>query len=107
MLFIGSTKKEVGLTPSVSAGGMHHVLDIALRLFPSLAECPFQRTWAGLRPKAAHSRPLLGPAPQWENVLIASGHSGFGILLSAITGELMAELIATGQVPSLMRPFVP
>jgi glycine oxidase len=40
-------------------------------------------------------------------VIIASGHGGFGVLLSAITGETIVELVATGQAPEVIRPFVP
>ena len=38
--------------------------------------------------------------------MIASGHGGFGILLSTITGETISELVTTGQVPESIRPFV-
>jgi glycine/D-amino acid oxidase-like deaminating enzyme len=63
--------------------------------------------WAGLRPKSRTSIPLLGNAPSWKNVTIATGHGGFGVTLSAITGENIAELIIKGQVPELLQPFVP
>ena len=104
---IGTTKADVGFDTSVSAGGVLHLLQVATQLLPALANCSIQRMWAGLRPKTLDSRPLLGPIPLWENVTIASGHGGFGVLLSAVTGETMAELVTTGQVPEIIRPFVP
>ncbi len=61
--------------------------------------------WAGLRPASHPSVPLLGSAPFWENVTIAGEHGGFGVTLSAITGENIAELIIGGQVLELLRPF--
>jgi glycine oxidase len=103
---IGATKADVEFDTSVSAGGALHLLQIATQLLPALAHCSIQRMWAGLRPKTPDSRPLLGPIPSWENVVIASGHGGFGVLLSAITGETVAELVTTGRVPEVIRPFV-
>ncbi|MHB8600218.1 MAG: glycine oxidase ThiO [Ktedonobacteraceae bacterium] len=104
---IGATKADVGFDTSVSAGGVLHLLKVATQLLPALAYCSVQRMWAGLRPKTFDSRPLLGPISSWENVVIASGHGGFGVLLSAVTGETMAELVTTGRVPEIIRPFVP
>lgn len=106
-LIVGATKADIGFDTSVSAGGTLHLLEVATRFLPTLAHCPIQRMWAGLRPKTPNSRPLLGPIPSWENVVIASGHGGFGVLLSAITGETVAELVITGQVPEIIQPFVP
>jgi glycine oxidase len=104
---VGATKADVGFDTSVSAGGALHLLQVATQLLPALAYCSIQRMWAGLRPKTLDSRPLLGPIPSWENVVIASGHGGFGVLLSAITGETVAELVTTGTVPEIIQPFVP
>jgi glycine oxidase len=106
-IVIGATKAEVGFDTSVSAGGALHLLNVATQLMPALAQCPIHRMWSGLRPKTPHSRPLLGPIPAWENVSIASGHGGFGITLSAITGETIADLVVTGTAPEIIRPFFP
>ena len=104
---IGATKADVGFDTSVSAGGTLHLLEVATQLLPALASCSIRRMWAGLRPKTPDSRPVMGTLPSWKNVTIASGHGGFGVLLSIITGETIAELVTTGQVPEIIRPFVP
>jgi len=106
-MVVGATKADVGFDTSVSAGGVLHLLTVATQLLPALAYCSIQHVWAGLRPKTLDSRPLLGPIPSWENVVIASGHGGFGVLLSAITGEVIAELVTTGTAPEIIRSFVP
>jgi glycine oxidase len=106
-LIVGATKAEAGFDTSVSVGGVLHLLDIATRLIPDLAQCAIERTWAGLRPKTPDSRPLLGRVPSWENVTLACGHGGFGITMSAITGEALADLLATGQAPAVIGPFAP
>jgi glycine oxidase len=106
ILVVGATKADVGFDTSVTAAGALHLRTIAAQIMPALAHSHIQRMWAGLRPKTPDSRPLLGPIPFWENVIIASGHGGFGILLSVITGETISELVMTGEVPEIIRPFV-
>ena len=106
-VIIGATKADVGFDISVSAGGVQHLLDVAIRLLPALATCPIVRMWACLRPKTPDSRPLLGALPGWSNLTAACGHGGFGITLSIVTGEAIAELVATGQCPEFIRPFAP
>ena len=104
-LVVGATKADVGFNSSVSAEGALHLFTVATQLLPVLESSSILRMWAGLRPKTPDSRPLLGSIPPWENVTIASGHGGFGILLSAITGETISELITTGQTHEIIRPF--
>jgi len=107
IVLIGGTKAEVGFDTSVSAGGTLQLLQVATQLVPELATCSVQRMWAGLRPKTSTLHPLLGPIPSWENATVASGHGGFGIMLSAITGESIATLIATGTTPQVISLFAP
>ncbi len=106
-VLVGATKAEVGFNTAVSAKGVLHLLRVATQLVPALGNSSLHHMWAGLRPKSRTSIPLLGTAPLWENVTIASGHGGFGVTLSAITGESIAELIIRGQVPELLQPFAP
>ena len=106
-VLVGATKAEVGFDTAVSANGALHLLRVATQLVPALGNSSIHHMWAGLRPKSRTSVPLLGVAPPWENVTIASGHGGFGVTLSAITGESIAELIIRGQIPEILQPFAP
>src|SRR5438876_7212433 len=52
-------------------------------------------------------RPVLRPSPSLANVFYATGHFRSGILLSAITGEILADLV-NGRQPALdLAPFSP
>lgn len=104
-LIVGATQEEVGFDTHVTASGLHLLLDAAIKLVPTLAESPVERIWAGLRPKTPDNYPILGKLAHWENVLVATGHSSFGVLLSAITGQTIAELVVHGQTPEIIRPF--
>ncbi|GAC1392204.1 MAG: glycine oxidase ThiO [Ktedonobacteraceae bacterium] len=104
-IIVGATQEEVGFDTHVTAGGLSSLLDAAIKLVPALAECPVERIWAGLRPKTPDNYPILGKLAGWENVIVATGHNSFGMLLSAITGQTIAELIMRAQTPEIIRPF--
>ncbi len=104
-LYVGATHEDTGFTPTVTAQGTARLLEAACKLVPALAGCAVERAWAGLRPSTPDRRPVLGPAPGWENVALACGHNGFGVLLSAVTGQVIADLVTSGQLPDGARPF--
>lgn len=63
--------------------------------------------WAGLRPMSPDDLPLIGPAPGWSNLWVASGHGMLGLTMAPATGRLVAEQV-TGAAPHIdPRPFSP
>lgn len=104
-VIVGATKEEVGFDTRVTAGGALWLLEAAIKLMPALEQCTVERLWTGLRPKTPDTFPILGRATGWKNVTLAVGHSSFGVLLSAITGQTIADLVTTGQLPESIRPF--
>jgi glycine oxidase len=101
----GSTMELVGYDRRVTASGLHHVLDVALRLAPALAEAPVTDAWANFRPTTADQLPILGPSGH-EGLLLATGHFRNGILLSPITAEIIAALIVDGRAIVDLGPFL-
>ncbi len=101
-LVVGSTMEEVGYTRGVSAGGLRHVLDHALGLFPGLAPAPLLRTWSSFRPGSPDGRALVGKVPTgW----VASGHFRNGILLAPLTARLLAAaMLDGGALPPAWSP---
>ncbi len=104
-LLIGATKEEMGFDTSVMEEGSSWLYATATRLIPALAEGKIQASWAGLRPKTPDSHPIVDFLAPWENVLVAAGHNSVGVILSAITGQCLAEMVTTGNTPHLMQPF--
>jgi glycine oxidase len=104
-IIVGATKEEVGFDTSVTDQGQSWLTQTATRLVPSLNQSSIERVWAGLRPKTPDSWPILGPTPQWENVTLATGHNSIGIILSAITGQMIAECVTRRYVPNTIHPF--
>lgn len=104
-IFVGATVEQAGFAKQTTAAGISWLLAGAIRLAPALAEAPIARMWAGLRPWSQDGQPIMGYAPGWENVILATGHSGVGFETSAISGQCLAELLTGGEVPALIRPF--
>ncbi len=104
-IIVGATKEEVGFDAHITAGGIAWLLNTAMKLTPVLEHSAIERIWAGLRPKTPDTLPILGAAPHWENVTLATGHNSIGVLLSAITGQTIAECVTTGRTPEIIRSF--
>ena len=77
---------------------------IARDLFP-LAERLDTEPWMGARPCTPDMLPIIGPAPRHANLWFAFGHAHHGLTLGAVTGRLLAEMIA-GEPPLVdPRPY--
>jgi len=104
-IYVGATVEQVGFDKNNTVSGLMWLLSHVVELIPAFAEAALADIWAGLRPWSADSYPILGKAPGWENVILATGHGAGGFELSAITGKAIAEFITTGQVPEVIQAF--
>jgi glycine oxidase len=103
---VGATVEEQGFDTRVTAGAVHDLLRAALELLPDVAELELTETVVGLRPGSPDNAPMLGPAGP-QGLVVATGHYRNGILLTPVTADAVAELLATGRVPDLIAPFAP
>ncbi|MFF7049050.1 glycine oxidase ThiO [Streptomyces griseorubiginosus] len=105
-LVIGATSEELGWDTTVTAGGVYELLRDAHELVPGITELPLTETRAGLRPGSPDNAPLLGPT-DLPGLLLATGHYRNGVLLTPVSGDAMAHVLATGELPEVARPFTP
>jgi sarcosine oxidase, subunit beta len=75
-----------------------------LELFPSLGHVRILRQWAGLCDMTPDYSPIMGQT-EVEGFLVDVGWGTYGFKASPVCGKRMAELIATGETPELLRPF--
>jgi len=94
---LGSTREDVGYVKNVTVEGLEQLRSAGCRVIPRLKNATMIRTWAGLRPYTPDETPILGKVDEIEGFIMASGHFRNGILLSAITGKLISELIVDGR----------
>jgi D-amino-acid dehydrogenase len=79
---------------------------IARELFP-LAERLDAEPWMGARPCTPDMLPVLGRAPRHRDLYFAFGHAHHGLTLAAVTGRLIAEMVA-GETPFVdPMPYAP
>lgn len=102
---IGATEEERGTDTAVTAGGLLDLLRPAADLVPGIVEYPVTETPAGLRPGTPDNAPIIGPL--MRNVIVAAGHYRNGVLLAPVTADAVADLVATGAVPDVVKPFTP
>ncbi|CAM5527321.1 glycine oxidase ThiO [Streptomyces hirsutus] len=103
---IGATSEEQGWDTTVTAGGVYELLRDAHELVPGITELPLTETRAGLRPGSPDNAPLLGPSAL-AGLVLATGHHRNGVLLTPVTGDVLAEVLTTGELPAEARPFTP
>ncbi|WP_225822729.1 glycine oxidase ThiO [Streptomyces naphthomycinicus] len=105
-LVVGATSEELGWDTTVTAGGVYELLRDAHELVPGITELPLTETRAGLRPGSPDNAPLLGPSGL-AGLLLATGHYRNGVLLTPVTGDVLAHTLVTGELPEEARPFTP
>lgn len=66
-----------------------------------------EESWFGWRPMTVDDLPILGRTAQFENLVIATGHGMLGMSLSAITGNLIADIIDHRSPVVDIAPFSP
>ncbi len=102
----GSTSEKAGFVKEVTVGGLKTILTNATEISPEVTTLPMVDSWSGLRPRAADGLPVLGPCGEIDGLIFATGHYRNGILLTPITGELIASVILD-QPPPALTPFSP
>ena len=103
--FVGNSREFAGYDTAPDGAMTDAILAHAIAFMPSLADAPIATRGAGLRPSTPDGLPILGPVDGMEGFIMASGHEGDGIALSAITGQLIADAITTGAQADL-APFL-
>jgi glycine oxidase len=107
-LVVGATVEENTFDKKVSVAGISQLLQRAERLLPAISSAEWESCWAGLRPQSTGGMPILGAHPDMRGLYIATGHFRNGILLSPLTGILMAELIeGKAEAMDILKPFEP
>ncbi len=105
-LLIGATSTPNTFDKKVSVQGIASLLEQAQQILPNIREAEWEKAWAGTRPQTEDGLPYIGEHPNYERVWIAAGHYRNGILLSPITGVLVADLIegkGSGEID--LSPF--
>lgn len=89
-----------GYDRTVEPDRAQSVLAAVRALFPALGEDLEPEFWCGLRPMTPDGVPVLGRAPDRDNLYLNTGHGTLGWTLAMGSAALLAELIS-GSEPSV------
>jgi len=63
--------------------------------------------WYGWRPMTFDDLPIIGYSGRWKNLMLATGHGMLGVTMSAVTGELVAQMLTGAETALDTAPFNP
>ena len=75
-----------------------------LELFPFIGKLRILRQWAGIADMTPDFSPVMGITPL-DNYYIDAGWGTWGFKATPVCGKRMAETVATGRMPDLIKPF--
>ena len=75
-----------------------------LELMPGISRMRLLRQWSGLCDMTPDYSPVMGFTPV-EGFLVDVGWGTYGFKAGPVSGEQMAEAVATGRTPKLIEPF--
>ncbi len=104
-IYIGATQVDHSFDKNVTPGGIASLIERAVQLVPQILDAPWERVWAGVRPQTGDGLPYIGEHPFWKGLFIAAGHYRNGILLSPVTGTLVADLLEGRPDEQLLSAF--
>jgi glycine oxidase len=93
---VGVTKEGVGLDEASTEAGRAHLIAGAVRIFPDMAGAVLLEHLTALRPQGPSGFPIVGKAPEWENVYVANGGGIKGVLLCTGIGQAIRDLLLEG-----------
>jgi glycine oxidase len=104
---VAATEEYVGFDRRVTGDGIAWLLELTRTLCPVLLQGEVAETWTGLRPGSETNDPLIGPVPGFSGLWVSAGHFRTGAKEAPATAELVAEALAIGEIPPLLRAFDP
>lgn len=91
--FVEFNRPDAPPDPRKWAKLRQHVRELGLPFGEADAE------WMGARPTLPDYLPAIGRSMRSKHIYYAFGHQHLGLTLGAVTGDLVAEMVATGAAP--------
>ncbi|CAG9622587.1 glycine oxidase ThiO [Sutcliffiella rhizosphaerae] len=104
-IVIGATMIPNTFSENVTVGGISSLMMEAMKILPTIKDSTFEKVWSGIRPQTKDGLPYLGKHPNFANLVVATGHYRNGILLSPLTGKLIANIVLGQAVPTYLKAF--
>ena len=89
----GSTLEYVGFNKETTESAYQDLWRAAVNMVPYLEHAPVVKQWAGLRPGSKDGIPTIDRHPEFENLVICSGHFRNGVIHGLGSARIAAELL--------------
>lgn len=107
-IVVGASEEHgAGFNRDVTPEALASLFGALKAVAPDLATASFESAWVGFRPGSADAKPQLGPHPEMDRVIYATGHFRNGILLAPITGRWISEYLLGRADVTAFAPFLP
>jgi sarcosine oxidase, subunit beta len=93
-------------TTNVTARYIKHQAEALTELMPCLRGLKFMRMWAGLADMTPDMAPIIDGNHLIQGYYMDCGWGFFGFKAGPVVGKYMAEFMASGQCPEILKPFV-
>jgi glycine/D-amino acid oxidase-like deaminating enzyme len=90
-VLIGSSRQFGTTDAAVERKILSAMLARAAEYMPGITDLSAIRAWTGFRAATPDHLPLIGRAPGFRNVWLATGHEGLGISTSLATARILAD----------------
>lgn len=109
VLLLWPDAAEPGFEATVPQAWIEQVARLARARVPRLRGIPLDpgSAWAGLYEMSPDRHAILGRSPELNNVYLANGSSGHGVMHSPAIGQLLSELILEGRASVDIRELSP
>jgi glycine oxidase len=106
-VLVGATVEDAGFDERTTVAGVRDLMEGAAEIVPQIWNASFESARVGLRPAAPDLLPIVGESSVVPHLMYATAHYRNGVLLSALTAELVAGAMIDGAhdpALELMRP---
>ncbi len=108
IVFGGGNRNEVDLQAIRAYANPEYTLNqmpLLNRLLPSLAKLRLIRVWSGIEGYLPDEQPVMGESARVPGLYYAFGFSGSGFQIGPGVGDVIAELLDTGQTTTPIDAF--
>ncbi len=106
ILRIGGTMEFSGLNTRMDMRRVNSIRRASELYFRTPPTGSHVAVWTGMRPMTPDGLPVIGKAPRYDNLFVATGHGSDGVFMAPATGSLLCDLIL-GRAPREALAFDP
>lgn len=92
-------------TTLTTAGYIKHQAEALSEFLPCLGGLKFMRHWGGLADMTPDMAPIMDGNDHVDGFFMDCGWGYFGFKSCSAVGKYMAEFMASGEVPEILKPF--